>query len=57
VVDLDPDALCAHGITQKNVRRAMNAQSLALPSGDAKIGNQQFIVSVTSGSASHARIS
>jgi hypothetical protein len=35
----------------------MNAHSLALPSGDAKIGNQQFIVSVTPGSASHARIS
>jgi hypothetical protein len=48
---------CVHGITQKNVTRAMNAHSLALPSGDAKIGNQQFIVSVTPGSASHGRIS
>src|ERR1700726_4204025 len=46
MVDLDPDALRAQGVTPNDVVRAVNAQSLTLPSGEAKIGNQQFIVSV-----------
>jgi multidrug efflux pump subunit AcrB len=44
MVDLDPDALRARGITPNDVLNAVNAQSLTLPSGDAKLGNQQFIV-------------
>jgi multidrug efflux pump subunit AcrB len=44
MVDLDPDALRARGITPNDVLSAVNAQSLTLPSGDAKLGNQQFIV-------------
>ncbi len=46
MVDLDPDALRARGITPTDVLSAVNAQSLTLPSGDAKLGDQQFIVKV-----------
>jgi multidrug efflux pump subunit AcrB len=46
MVDLDPDALRANGLTPNDVVNAVNAESLTLPSGDAKIGNTQFIVSV-----------
>ena len=44
MVDLDPDALRARGVTPNDVVNAVNAQSLTLPSGDAKLGDQQFIV-------------
>ncbi len=46
MVDLDPDALRAEGLTPTDVVSAVNAQSLTLPSGDAKMGDQQFIVRV-----------
>jgi multidrug efflux pump subunit AcrB len=46
MVDIDPDALKARGITPSDVVNAVNAQSLTLPSGDAKMGDQQFIVRV-----------
>src|SRR4030081_1262640 len=46
LVDLDPAALRAQGITPNDVVNAVNAQSLTLPSGEAKMGDQQFIVSV-----------
>ncbi len=46
MVSLDPDALRARGITPDDVVNAVNAQSLTLPSGDAKMGKQQFIVRV-----------
>ena len=46
MVDLDPDALKARGISPSDVVNAVNAQSLTLPSGDAKMGDQQFIVRV-----------
>jgi multidrug efflux pump subunit AcrB len=45
MVDLDPEALRAQGITPSDVVNAVNAQSLTLPSGDAKMGDTQFIVS------------
>ena len=48
MVDLDPDALRAHGITPNDVVNAVNAQNLTLPSGDAKLGDQQFIVRANS---------
>src|SRR5271163_4141100 len=48
MVDLDQDALRAHGITPNDVLNAVNAQSLTLPSGDAKLGDQQFIVRANS---------
>ena len=46
MVDLNPDALRANGLTPNDVLTAVNAQSLTLPSGDAKIGNKQYIVSL-----------
>jgi multidrug efflux pump subunit AcrB len=46
MVDLDPEALRADGISPNDVVNAVNAQSLTLPSGDAKIGDKQYIVSV-----------
>jgi multidrug efflux pump subunit AcrB len=46
MVDLDPEALRAAGVSPNDVVNAVNAQSLTLPSGDAKIGDKQFIVRV-----------
>ena len=46
MVDLDPDAMRARGISPTDVVNAVNAESLTLPSGDAKLGDQQFIVKV-----------
>src|SRR5258708_16097483 len=46
MVDLDPDALRARGLTPTDVLNAVNAQSLTLPSGDAKLGDRQMIVRV-----------
>jgi multidrug efflux pump subunit AcrB len=52
MVDLDPDALRAQGLTPNDIVTAVNAQSLTLPSGDAKMGNQQFIVRVNASAQS-----
>lgn len=48
MVDLDPAALRANGLTPSDVVNAVNAQSLTLPSGDAKIGHKQYIVGINS---------
>jgi multidrug efflux pump subunit AcrB len=52
MVDLDPDALRARGITPAEIVTAVNAQSLTLPSGDAKMGDKQFIVRVNASAQS-----
>jgi multidrug efflux pump subunit AcrB len=52
MVDLDPDALRARGISPSEVLSAVNAESLTLPSGDAKLGDQQFIVKVNNSAPS-----
>ena len=52
MVDLDPDALRAQGLTPNDVVTAVNAQSLTLPSGDAKMGDRQFIVRVNASAQS-----
>jgi multidrug efflux pump subunit AcrB len=44
VVDIDPAKLQAKGLTPTDVVNAVNAQSLTLPSGLAKIGNKQYTV-------------
>jgi multidrug efflux pump subunit AcrB len=44
MVYLDPDKLRARGITPMDVVNTVNAQNLTLPSGDAKLGDQQFMV-------------
>ncbi len=44
MVDIDPLKLQAKGLTPLDVVNAVNAQSLTLPSGTAKIGDTQFAV-------------
>jgi multidrug efflux pump subunit AcrB len=46
MVDLDPAALLARGLTPTDVTNAVNVQNLTVPSGDAKIGDKQYIVQV-----------
>ena len=41
-IDLNPQALQAHGLTPADVSGAINAQSLTLPSGTVKIGDHEF---------------
>jgi len=48
MVDLDLQALNARGITPLEVSRAVNLQNLTLPSGSAKIGDIDHIVSLNS---------
>lgn len=48
MVDINPAALRANGLTPTDVVNAVNAQSLTLPSGDAKIGHRQYIVGINS---------
>ena len=48
MVDLDPSALLAQGLTPTDVTNAVNAQNLTVPSGDAKIGSKQYIVKLNS---------
>ncbi|MCQ8242390.1 efflux RND transporter permease subunit [Rhizosaccharibacter radicis] len=44
MIDLDPHAMQAYGLTPMQVLNQVNAQSLTLPSGYAKMGQTQFIV-------------
>jgi multidrug efflux pump subunit AcrB len=44
MVDIDPTKLQAKGLTPTDVVNAVNAQSLTLPSGLAKIGDKQYTV-------------
>jgi multidrug efflux pump subunit AcrB len=44
MVDLDPKALYARGISPADVSLAINAQSPILPAGAAKVGNREFNV-------------
>ncbi len=43
-VDLDMQALTAHGLTPFDVSNAISAQNLILPTGDAKIGTRDYLV-------------
>ena len=47
-VDLDPRALYAQGLSADDVTRAINSQSLVLPSGSVKIGAQEYQVKLNS---------
>ncbi len=44
MVDIDPAALLAKGLTPLDVVNAVNAQNLTLPAGTAKIGDKQYAV-------------
>jgi multidrug efflux pump subunit AcrB len=46
MVDLDPQALLAKGLSPLDVSNAVNAQNLTLPTGTAKIGTHEFNVSL-----------
>ena len=43
-IDLDPDALRAHGLSGNDVTEAIAAQNLILPSGVQKIGDLEYFV-------------
>ena len=45
MVDIDPVKMVAKGLTPLDVVNAVNAQSLTLPSGTAKMGDRQYVVS------------
>jgi len=46
MVDLDPQALLAKGLSPLDVSNAVNAQNLTLPTGTTKIGKSEFIVDI-----------
>src|ERR1700722_4493170 len=48
MVDIDPKALYAQGLSASDVTNAVNAQSLIIPSGTAKIGSNEFNVRLNS---------
>src|SRR3989440_3005803 len=45
-VDLDPDALRAHGLSGNDVTAAFTTQNSILPAGTQKIGDREYFVSV-----------
>src|SRR6516225_5272375 len=45
MVDIDPVKMVAKGLTPLDVVNAVNAQSLTLPAGTAKMGDRQYVVS------------
>jgi multidrug efflux pump subunit AcrB len=44
MVDLNPQAMYARGLSASDVANALNAQSLILPTGSAKIGTREYRV-------------
>jgi multidrug efflux pump subunit AcrB len=48
MVDLDPDALLARGLSPEDVTNAVNAQNLILPAGTAKFGPTEYDISLNS---------
>lgn len=48
MVDLDPKALQARGLSATDVSTAINAQNLIIPSGTAKIGTREYNVRLNS---------
>ena len=48
MVDLDPEKLHSFGVTATDVSNIINAQNLILPGGPAKIGKQEYQVSLNS---------
>ena len=48
MVDLDPNALYARGLSATDVSAALNAQNLILPAGTAKMGDREFFVRLNS---------
>src|SRR6266853_2379933 len=55
-VDLDLRKLTAHGLSPADVSSAINAQSVILPSGTAKIGKREYNVILNSSASSIAAL-
>src|SRR5687768_8620413 len=55
-VDLDPEQLRAYNIAPQEVNAAINAQNLTLPTGTAKIGEQEYSVGLNSSPATIAAL-
>ena len=54
MVDINPQALYAHGLSASDVSSALNSQSLILPTGSAKIGTREYRVELNN-SPSYSR--
>ncbi|MBC7544498.1 MAG: efflux RND transporter permease subunit [Candidatus Sericytochromatia bacterium] len=48
MVDLDPEAMLAKGVTATEVSGAVNAQNLILPAGTAKMGDREYSIRLNS---------
>jgi multidrug efflux pump subunit AcrB len=48
MVDLDPQAMYAKGLSATDVSNALNLQNLILPAGDAKFGDRDYLIRVNS---------
>jgi multidrug efflux pump subunit AcrB len=48
MVDLDPDALLANGLSAQDVNNAVTAQNFTLPTGTAKIGDTDYTIALNS---------
>ena len=48
MIDLDPQALSAHGLSAQDVNAAISLQNLTLPSGTLKVGPTDFTVTLNS---------
>lgn len=46
MIDLNPDALQAKGLSPRDVNNAINLQSLVLPSGDSRIGDVDYRIGI-----------
>jgi multidrug efflux pump subunit AcrB len=46
VVDADPDALQARGLSPKDLNNCVNFQSIVLPTGDVRIGDIDYLVNL-----------
>ncbi len=46
MVDIDPQAMLANGVSAQDVTNAVSAQNLVLPAGDMKIGDRNFAVQI-----------
>jgi multidrug efflux pump subunit AcrB len=51
MVDLDPEAMHAHGLSPSDVTTALGSQNLILPAGTIKVGPQEYQVRVASSPA------
>ena len=46
MVDIEPEKLQARGLSAQDIANSVTAQNLTLPSGSAKIGTQDFVVTL-----------